>query len=89
MSINTAAVISAAALVTAVTTLLGAYNRLYRRYLKLQNYEQTIREIKEEQSVLTIGVLACLKGLKEQGCNGPVTEAVRRIEEHMNELAHR
>lgn len=42
----------------------------------------------EELTLLTYGVLACLKGLKEQGCNGPVTEAINKIEKHLNEKAH-
>ena len=25
---------------------------------------------------------------KEQGCNGPVTEAMNRLEEHLNQAAH-
>lgn len=44
--------------------------------------------IKEEQTLLTYGILACLKGLKEQGCNGPVTEAINKIEKHLNQKAH-
>ena len=44
--------------------------------------------MKEEQALLTEGILACLKGLKEQGCNGPVTEAINKIEKHLNEKAH-
>ena len=48
-----------------------------------------IKAIKEEQSILTKGVLACLKGLKEQGCNGPVTEAIQDIEEYVNKQAHK
>ena len=44
--------------------------------------------IQEELTLLTYGVLACLKGLKEQGCNGPVTEAVNKIEKHINTKAH-
>ena len=47
-----------------------------------------LREVKEEQTLLTYGILACLKGLKEQGCNGPVTEAVDMIEKHLNKKAH-
>lgn len=43
----------------------------------------------EELTLLTYGVLACLKGLKEQGCNGPVTEAINKIEKHLNEKAHK
>jgi hypothetical protein len=45
--------------------------------------------IKEEQTILVYGVLACLKGLKEQGCNGPVTDAINTIEKHINKLAHK
>lgn len=46
------------------------------------------RTIQEELQLLTWGVLACLKGLKEQGCNGPVTEAIQRIEKELNQKAH-
>lgn len=48
-----------------------------------QNYVNT------ELTLLTYGVLACLKGLKEQGCNGPVTEAIGKIEKHINQKAHK
>jgi len=47
-----------------------------------------IQDIKAEQTLLTYGILACLKGLKEQGCNGPVTEAIKKIEKHLNQKAH-
>lgn len=45
--------------------------------------------MKEEQTLIIYGLLACLKGLKEQGCNGPVTEAISRIEKHLNQKAHK
>lgn len=48
-----------------------------------------ITAILDEQTLLTYGVLACLKGLKEQGCNGPVTEAINMIEKHLNVEAHK
>lgn len=44
--------------------------------------------VNEELTLLTYGVLACLKGLKEKGCNGPVTEAINKIEKHLNQKAH-
>ena len=44
--------------------------------------------INEEQTLLTYGVLACLKGLKEQGCNGSVSEAINKIEKYLNKKAH-
>lgn len=56
---------------------------------KLREQEQEdIQELKDEMCLLTYAVLACLKGLKEQGCNGPVTEAIGKIEKHINQKAH-
>lgn len=53
-----------------------------------QHHEDDMTSIKEEQTLLVYGVLACLKGLKEQGCNGPVTEAISKLEKHLNKKAH-
>ena len=44
--------------------------------------------IQEEQTLVVYGLLACLKGLAEQGCDGPVSEAIERIEKHVNKKAH-
>ena len=43
---------------------------------------------RQEQTMICYGVLACLKGLKEQGCNGPVTDALNKLEKYLNEKAH-
>lgn len=44
--------------------------------------------LQEEQSLIIYGLLACLKGLAEQGCDGPVSEAITKIEKHINKKAH-
>lgn len=44
--------------------------------------------IQEEQTLVIYGLLACLKGLQEQGCDGPVSEAINKIEKHINQKAH-
>ena len=80
--------ITAAAVLTAVITLFGRYNKLYDWIKKQDEQDKEIKEMKEEQAILTYGILACLKGLKEQGCNGPVSEAINKIEKHLNEKAH-
>ncbi len=41
-----------------------------------------------ELTLVVFGLLACLKGLQEQGCDGPVTDAVNKIEKHINQKAH-
>lgn len=50
--------------------------------------KENIKQIKDEMCLLTYAILACLKGLKEQGCNGPVTEAIGKVEKHINQAAH-
>ena len=78
-----------AAAITAFGVVFGAIFAIYRWFLKQEKQDRDIESIKEEQTVLVHGVLACLKGLKEQGCNGPVTEAIEQIEEYINRQAHR
>lgn len=80
--------ITVAAVLTAVVTILGRYNKLYDWVKKQEEQDKAIKDIQEEQTLLTYGVLACLKGLKEQGADGPVTEAIDKIEKHINEKAH-
>lgn len=81
-------VITAAAFVGAVAALLKSYNKGYDFVKRQTEQDQVISDIQEEQAILTYGILACLKGLKEQGANGPVTEAINKIEKHLNERAH-
>lgn len=54
-----------------------------------KHHEDDIKELKEEQTLLVYGVLACLKGLQERGCNGPVTEAINKYEKYLNQKAHK
>ena len=51
-------------------------------------FAESVKEIRTEQALLISGVLACLKGQQEQGCNGPVTEAIGKIEKYLNQKAH-
>lgn len=92
-------IITAAAFAGAVVALVTYFSRLVRwvdkqrkqdddiKALK-KHHEDDMASIKEEQTLLVYGVLACLKGLKEQGCNGPVTEAINKYEKYLNEKAH-
>lgn len=52
-------------------------------------HESDTKATRSELTLIIWGVLASLKGLKEQGCNGPVTEAIKKIEKHLNIEAHK
>ena len=78
-----------AATITALSVIFGAVFAVHKWFLKQEKQDRDIKAIKEEQTILTQGVLACLMGLKEQGCNGPVTEAIDKIETYLNEKAHK
>ena len=69
--------------------VFGAIFALYKWVLRQNKQDTEIKALKEEQTVICYGVLAALKGLREQGCNGPVTEAINKIEKHLNIQAHK
>lgn len=89
MTVTTETIITAASIITSLVVIFGAVFTVFRWYLKQEKQDRDIKDIKEEQLILTRGVLACLKGLKEQGCDGPVTDAIGSIEAHLNEQAHK
>ena len=82
-------VVTAGAIMGALVAIVSYLRKLFGWFARQEAQDEAIRGIKNEQQLLTYGVLACLKGLKEQGCDGPVTEAIGKIEKHLNEEAHR
>lgn len=92
-------IITAGAVVGALIALVSYFSKVVRWVDKQgkqdnaiqeirQHHEDDMASIKEEQTLLVYGVLACLKGLSEQGCNGPVTEAIGKFEKYLNKKAH-
>ena len=60
--------ITAGAVIAALVAIFGYYNRIYKFIQQQKKQDEDIKSMKEELTILTYGVLACLKGLKEQGC---------------------
>lgn len=92
-------IITAGAVLGAVIAIVVNFAKIVRWVDKQKQQTQDIQELrathngdmdsmKQEQTLIVYGLLACLKGLKEQGCNGPVTEAINKIERHINQKAH-
>lgn len=92
-------VITAAAVIGAVVAIVSYFTKVVRwvdkqatqdeeiKQLK-KHHEDDIKAIKTEQTLLVEGILACLKGLQEKGCNGPVTKAIAQYEDYLNHKAH-
>lgn len=47
-----------------------------------------LKDSKEERLIIVSGLLACLKGLKELKCDGPVTEGIDKLEEYLMRKSH-
>lgn len=88
MYVDVNTIITVASVISALVVIFSAIFAVYRWYLNQNRQDAEIEKMKAEQCLLTYGILACLKGLKEQGCNGPVTEAIIKIEKHINKQAH-
>lgn len=88
VTINAETIIKAAALLTAIGTIVGIIFGAFKFVERDKRQNRELGGIKQEQTLICYGVLACLKGLKEQGCNGPVTEALNKLERHLNIAAH-
>jgi len=93
-------IITASAFLGAVVALVTYFSKIVRWVDKQSkqdeeiqkiktHHEEDIAIIKEENTLLVFGILACLKGLREQGCNGPVTETIDKIEKYLNRKAHK
>ena len=80
--------IKLAALITALGVIGGVVLWCFRFIQRNERQDRELAAIRKEQTLICYGVLACLKGLKEQGCNGPVTAALDKLEKHLNQAAH-
>lgn len=80
--------LTATAIVGAVVAIINYIKKIFGWFDRQEKQDKEIKDMKEEQAILTKGILACLKGLSEQGCDGPVTAAIEEIETYLNNKAH-
>lgn len=88
MTITWQSIITAGAVVAALVTMVTLLVKLVRWVDRQKVQDAEIKALQHEQTLVVYGILAALKGLKEQGCNGPVTEAINKIEKYLNQKAH-
>lgn len=99
MTITWQSIITAGAVVGALVTIITLLVKLVRWVDRQRQqdadikalqakHDRDIKALQHEQTLAIYGILAALKGLKEQGCNGPVTEAINKIDKYLNQKAH-
>ena len=88
MYIDADTIMKLASLLTALGVIIGAVITVYKSVERDREQGRNIQRMQSEQQLIIYGLLCCLKGLKEQGCNGPVTEALNKLEKYLNQAAH-
>lgn len=81
-------VVAIAGFITAALVLLRTVTDRHDREQKWDQCEKDIKQVKEEQCMLTYCMMATLDGLHQLGCNGKVTEARSQLDKFMNKQAH-
>lgn len=83
---------SVIAILVGLCTLGGALFAAHRWVLAQDKLREDVKEQlaiqNVENQVLCYGLLACLDGLEQLGCNHNVTKAHEALEKHINRRAH-
>lgn len=99
MYVDADTIIKAAAVLTALIAIGTAVYAVIKWFRKQEKQTADIEALRKKQSddmkemqdelcLISYAMLACLDGLKQQGCNGAVTEAHNKLEKHLNQRAH-
>jgi len=99
MYVDADTIIKAAAVLTALIAIGTAVYAVIKWFQKQEKQTADIEALRKKQSddmkemqdelcLISYAMLACLDGLKQQGCNGAVTEAHNKLEKHLNQRAH-
>lgn len=100
MTITASSIITFASLIGALSAIFAVLYKILKWFENQKNqddkikcleerHKEDIKEIREEQRVICTGVLACLDGLEQLGCNHSVPRAKEQLEEHLNKIAHK
>lgn len=90
--ITIASVLGANCLVRLHTRLSNGFRQQEKQTTDIEDLKkqekEDIKAMEDELCLLTYAVLACRKDLKNRDVIGPVTEAIGKIEKHINQKAH-
>jgi len=80
ITIDISLVVTVVALATALLGVLWRMHLLVGRFEKLEKRSDKSKEVDVE---ILNALLACLEGLKQQGCNGTVTQTLTNLKDYI------
>ena len=88
ITLNFQTIIAIGSVLTAVGVIWKTLRKVNDFIQRQEKQDVELAAIRSEQTLLCYGIKACLQGLAEQGCNGPVHEALDKLDKHLNKAAH-
>ena len=82
-------IIAIVGLIISLFTLCTIILKIARWIDRQKEQDEELAKIRHEQSIITAGVLACLKSLVGEKDEKEVKKAIQMIENHLNEQAHK
>lgn len=88
-AVTIALVISIITLIMNIGTLLGIFVRIVRWIDRQKEQDEELAAIRHEQSIITVGLLVSLKNSVGEKDENETRAAIKLIEDHLNDQAHK
>lgn len=93
-------IITVASVLTAIGVIVGWFTKGHNWFLKQENQDVKIKElkelhksdlarVKEENTLICFALSACLDGLQQLGANHTVPIAKEKLDKYLNQQAHK
>ena len=82
-------IITFASFITAIVAVIGYILKGHKWYLKQENQDKEIANIKEENTLICFALSAALDGLMQLGANHSVPVAKEKLDKYLNQKAHK
>lgn len=82
-------ILTGASVITALGVILGLIFKVHKWYLRQEQQDKEIKQIKEEDTLICYALSACLDGLQQLGANHTVPIAKEKLDKYLNQQAHK
>lgn len=89
MYIDSSVILNVAAIVTALSTIIGVIVAIIKFVERDRKQAAIINRMQDELKIIVFALRGALQGLIEQGCDGPCKDALEKLDKHINTNAHK